>query len=156
MALIKRLLICLSALALVACESGGLGMNVDVEEVDVPAKIADTVAEKKTGTLTIAVTEEGAKSYLAPLAKAFGTEDTPDGVLTFTALSIRNRSMQHPPRASGEIDATCIWKETDGKAECYTVRIRTFSIEIDDWKTQPQWLKDEAMKRMVKELENEM
>ena len=142
-------------LLLVSCESGGLGMKIKVTETAVPFKIPEPTAEAQAGNLKIAIIgmEAKAAQVLADaLASAFKAEDVPDGVLTFTTLSVRNRSMQQPPRASAEIDATCIWHETDEKAVGFDITVRTFSIEIEDWGKEPKYLRDEALKGMVREL----
>jgi hypothetical protein len=144
---------------LTGCESDELGMKIEITEEDAPVSVPETIAEAKVGKLTIAIVGKDAKESQAladAVATAFSTEDGLDGVLTFITLHVRNRSQHDNPRASAEIDAICIWQESGEKAIGYTVRLRTFSIEIEDWNTQPKYLRDEAIKGMARELADEM
>lgn len=133
-------------------------MKIKITEEAAPSSIPTTGVEAKTGKLTVVIVGEETKEAQAladALATAFSTEDGLDGVLTFTALNVRTRSQHDNPRGSGEIDATCIWQESGKKAVGYTVRLRTFSIELEDWNTQLTYLRDEAIKGMVRELADE-
>ncbi len=88
-----------------------LGMKITITEVAVPSPIPTLVAEAKAGKLKIAFAGSSiaqSQPQADALAVAFSTKKPPVGDLIFTKLSIRNRSMEHPSRASGEIDATCI------------------------------------------------
>ena len=108
------------------------------------------LTEAKAGKLKIAVGGND-QSLTEALAVAFNTKKPPAGDLIFTKLSIRNRSMRHPPRASAEIDATCIWIEAGGTATGFDVTVRTHSISLDD-ESQLKYLRDQALEGMVTEL----
>jgi len=137
----------------VGCESGELGMKIALTEKPAPATMPKTVAEAKTGGLTV-IMSTGSPEEAQTLAQAVAAAMTgaPEGELTFTSLAIRNIQMQEPPRASAEIDAFCIWRKKGKAPVGYEVKLSTFSIEIEDWNKQLQYLRDEALKGMSKKL----
>ncbi len=158
MNLLNTLLLFTLTIFLTSCGNDGLGMKIEIKEVAVPAPVPAVVAEVMTGNLKITVAgvpvEEG-QLLVEALAAAFAPKEPPEGELTFTRLSVRNRTMEHPSRGSGEIDATCVWTEAGDDPIAFDVRVRTYSIALDN-QSQLKYLRDEALTGMVAELADEL
>ncbi len=154
MTFLRALHTVVAAVLLTGCGSDELGMKISVTEIPAPATIPPVVAETHAGKLKIVIAgvpADQAPSLAEALAAAFNTEKPPAGQLTFTKLSVRNRSMEHPSRASAEIDATCIWAEDGDDTVGFDVSVRTHSISLED-QSQLKYLRDEALKGMVVKL----
>ena len=154
MKLINALLPFSLAILLSSCGNDELGMKIKIEEITAPSSIPTMVTEATVGELRIAVGGipiKQSQPLTEALADAFEAKKPPAGDLTFSKLSVRNRTMEHPSRASAEIDATCIWIEAGGVATGFDVTVRTHSISLDN-KSQLKYLRDQALAGMVREL----
>ena len=150
----KVILLLILTIFLSSCGNKGLGMKIKIAEIEVPSKIPKAVTEAKVGKLRIAICGipiNKSQPLTDALAVAFTAKKPPAGDLTFLKLSSRNRTMEHPSRASAEIDATCIWTEPDGETTGFEVTVRTHSISLES-KSQLKDLRDLALEGMVREL----
>ncbi len=132
-----------------SCGNNELGMKIKITEIAVPSPIPEVVTEAQAGKLKIAV--NGSQTLTDALAVAFNARKPPAGDLIFTKLIVRNRSMEHPSRASGEIDATCVWIEAGGSSIGFDVTVRTHSISLEE-QSQLKYLRDQALTGMVGKL----
>ena len=149
MKLLYTILPFILTLLLSSCGNDGLGMKIKITEIAAPSLIPEGVTEAKAGKLNISV--NGNQALTDALAVAFNTKKPPTGDLIFTKLIVRNRSMEHPSRASAEIDAICIWTEAGGSSIGFDVTVRTYSISLEE-QSQLKYLRDEALTGMVAKL----
>ena len=154
MKLINAVIFFTLTLLLSGCGNNELGMKIKITEITAPSAIPTIVTKANAGKLRIAVGGipiKQSQPLTEALADAFNAKKPPAGDLTFAKLSVRNRTMEHPSRASAEIDATCIWIEAGGEATGFEVTVRTHSIPLDN-KSQLKDLRDQALAGMVREL----